>query len=103
MSTRYLPVRVVRADLEATAAASGIHPELLRRFVELGLVPAHTDSAGRLWFPISTPARVRTILRLRSDLSLNYAGIALVLDLLARINTLENQRTIRLEGDSSWT
>ncbi len=103
MNTRYLPVRLARADVDATAAAAEIHPELLERFVELGLIPAYRDGAGRLWFPLSTPSRVRAIIRMRADLSLNYAGIALVLDLLARIETLENHRIIRLEGDSSWT
>ena len=52
---------------------------------------------------IAVPARVHTIVRLHSDLAVNYAGIALVLDLLARIEQLEQHRTIRLEGDTPWT
>lgn len=103
MTRHYLPVRLARTDLDATAATAGIHPEILRRFVELGLIPAHSDARGGLWFTEAAPARVRTIVRLHRDLAVNYAGIALVLDLLARIDQLENQRTIRLDGDSSWT
>jgi len=34
---------------------------------------------------------VRRIMRLRRDLGINYAGIGVVLDLLARIETLEAQ------------
>lgn len=98
MTVRYLPVRVTGLGLDAAAAAAGVHPELLERFHDLGLVSAMADSSGRLRFAPETPARVRTILRLHADLALNYAGIALVLDLLARIETLENQRTLWLEG-----
>ena len=103
MTSRHLPVRVARVDLNAAAAAAGIHPETLRKFVELGLVTAHTDGTGSLWFARTVPDRVHTIVRLHSDLAVNYAGIALVLDLLARIEQLEQQRPIRLEGDTSWT
>ncbi|WP_454118963.1 chaperone modulator CbpM [Microbacterium lacticum] len=102
MTSRYLPVRVVRADLSTTALAAGVHPDTLRRFVELGLVDVHIDKAGRLWFARSAPARIRTIIRLHSDLAVNYAGIALVLDLLERIDDLEYRWTIQL-GDTSWT
>ena len=91
MTSHHLPVRVARADLAATAVAAGIHPDTLRKFVELGLVTAHVDTSGRLWFARTVPARVHTIVRLHSDLAVNYAGIALVLDLLARI-----------EDDGAW-
>ena len=102
MTSHHLPVRVARADLAATAVAAGIHPDTLRKFVELGLVTAHVDTSGRLWFARSAPARIRTIIRLHSDLAVNYAGIALVLDLLERIDDLEYRWTIQL-GDTSWT
>lgn len=99
---RYLPVRLPGVSREAAAGAAGVHPELLERFVELGLISARYDRTGVLRFPPDTPARVQMIMRLRADFSLNYAGIALVLDLLARIETLENQRTIRSEGVRPW-
>lgn len=103
MTSRHLPVRIARVDLQAAAVAAGIHPDTLRKFVDLGLVTAHTDHTGSLWFARTVPDRVHTIVRLHSDLAVNYAGIALVLDLLARIEQLEQQRPIRLEGDTSWT
>ena len=87
-------VRVPRLDLESAAAASGVHPELLERFVALGLVPATTDPSGRLSFSRSTPALVGRIVRLHADLALNYAAVALVLDLLERIDSLEGRRRI---------
>lgn len=102
MSIRYLPVRVVQLDLESAAFKAGVHPDVLLRFVELGLLESRRDASGTLWFPLSTPSRVQTIRRLHAELSLNYAGIGLVLDLLARIEALENQRFIQLKGERSW-
>jgi hypothetical protein len=80
------------------AAASGTHPELVQRFVELGLVSAWTDGSGQLWFSPATPELVRRIVRLHADLSLNYTAVALVIDLLSRIDVLENQRWVIRSG-----
>lgn len=94
MSSPLLPVLPPRLDIEMVAAASRVHPELVRRFVELGLVPAVQDGSGRLWFTPAAPELVRRIVRLHADLSLNYAAVALVIDLLARIDALENRRWV---------
>ncbi|MFF1634106.1 chaperone modulator CbpM [Leifsonia sp. NPDC058248] len=104
MSSPLLPVVPVRLDLEMVAAASGVHPELLQRFVELGLVPATDDGTGRLWFTPAAPELVRRIVRLHADLSLNYTAVALVIDLLARIDVLENRRWVIRSGKEtpSW-
>jgi DNA-binding transcriptional MerR regulator len=98
MSSPLLPVLPPRLDLEMVAAASRVHPELVRRFVELGLVPARQDGSGRLWFSPAAPELVRRIVRLHADLSLNYAAVALVIDLLARIDALENRRRVISSG-----
>ena len=82
-------VRTVRLGTSAVASATGIHPELLRRLVALGLVETETDARGELSFPPSVPIRIARIQRLHADLSLNYAAIGLVLDLLDRIDRLE--------------
>jgi hypothetical protein len=86
------PLRVVRRPgaaqpvaIEALARESGLHPELVQRFVQLGLLdppPFPRDAAARL-------ARAR---RLRRDLGLNYAGAVLACELLARIDELEARR-----------
>lgn len=98
MSSPLLPVRPPRLDLEMVAAASRVHPELVQRFVELGLVPANQDGSGRLWFTPAAPELVRRIVRLHADLSLNYTAVALVIDLLARIDALENRRWVISPG-----
>ena len=98
MSSPLIPVLPPRLDLGMVAAASRVHPELVRRFVELGLVPARADASGRLWFAPDAPEQVRRIVRLHADLALNYAGVALVIDLLARIDVLEGRRSVVRPG-----
>jgi hypothetical protein len=94
MSGSRLPVRRARLDLGAAAAQAGLHPDVVERFVDLGLLPWTTDAAGRVWFTPEAPAQLRRIVRLHADLALNYAAIALVLELLDRIEALEGRRRI---------
>ena len=82
-------VRRVRLGTSAVESATGIHPELLRRLVALGLLNAETGARGDLLFPPSVLTRIARIQRLHADLSLNFAAIGLVLDLLDRIDRLE--------------
>ncbi len=89
--TRYPPARVRRYQLDAFAARAGLHPDLLHRFVALGLLDAHPDPGGQLWFDAADLATVARIRRLRNDLSLNYAAVGLVLDLLDEIERLQAQ------------
>ncbi|GAA1824501.1 MerR family transcriptional regulator [Planosporangium flavigriseum] len=81
--------RPARLSLDAFAADADIHPELLRRLVNLGLLDPYVDDAGQFWFSptqLSTLARAR---RLHDGLGLNYAALGVVLDLLAHIDELE--------------
>jgi chaperone modulatory protein CbpM len=87
----YAMVRVRTPGLSADefAAATGLHPDLIRRLVALGIVDAARDPAGNLWFSRSQVAAVARVQRLRAGFALNYSAIALVTDLLDRIAVLE--------------
>ena len=78
-----------RLSLEEFAVLSGLHPDLIRRLVALGLIEAYRDAAGRPWFSRSELAAVARVQRLRAGFALNYAAIGLVADLLDRIAVLE--------------
>ena len=78
-----------RLSLEEFAVLSGLHPDLIRRLVALGLIEAYRDTAGRLWFSRSELGAVARVQRLRAGFALNYAAIGLVTDLLDRIAVLE--------------
>ncbi|MER6442227.1 MULTISPECIES: chaperone modulator CbpM [unclassified Streptomyces] len=95
----------LRLGLDAVALRSGIHPDLVRRFVALGLVDATRDATGRLWFAPSAPAALARIQRLRAALPLNYASLGLVVDLLDRISELEDalrRSDAGSRSDESW-
>ncbi|MFF2189876.1 chaperone modulator CbpM [Streptomyces sp. NPDC058155] len=100
-AARYELVPAPRLSLEAVARRSGLHPDLVRRFVALGLVDARRDAVGHLVFDPGAPAVLARIQRLRSGLCLNYASIGLVLDLLDRISLLET--ALRGRGPRSDT
>ncbi|MFD7678366.1 chaperone modulator CbpM [Streptomyces sp. NPDC060187] len=100
-AVQYALVAVPRLTLDAVARRSGLHPDLVRRFVALGLVDAERDAAGRLVFDLAAPAVLARIQRLRTGLCLNYASIGLVLDLLDRISLLE--AALRGRGTRSET
>ncbi len=89
MTTSYSLVRTSRLNLDSFAARAGMHPELVRRLVTLGLLEPSRDATGRLWFTAPDLRTAARIQRLRAGLSLNYAAIGLVMDLLDRVETLE--------------
>jgi hypothetical protein len=76
-------------SLDMFSRAAGLHPDLVRQVLRLGLIDATYDGAGEPYFEPSQLARVARIQRLRASLSVNYAAMGLVLDLLDRIDTLE--------------
>jgi chaperone modulatory protein CbpM len=82
-------------DDEEFARRCGLHPELVRRFWALGLIPAARHVDGSLWFsPAQVPAVAR-LQRLHASLPLNYAALGLVCDLLDRITGLESALSVR--------
>jgi chaperone modulatory protein CbpM len=92
---------VVRAEvhlsLEELATAAAIRPTQLARLVRLGLVQPTAPGADE--FSAATAARLRRMLRLRSDLGVNLAGVAIILDLLEQLEDLRHQLD-RLRGAS---
>ena len=83
-------VRPSGLSLETFSRASGLHPDLARRLVSLGLLDVRADATGEPRFPVAQLAVAARIQRLRAGFALNYAAIGLVMDLLDRIARLEN-------------
>ena len=81
--------RPFRLGLDSFSRAVGLHPELVARLVRLGLLDATRGPGGELWFTAVEVRRAARIQRLRESLTLNYAAVGLVLDLLDRIDVLE--------------
>jgi chaperone modulatory protein CbpM len=89
VTTTYALTRPHRLGLDTYARLTGVHPEMIRRLVALGLLEATRDARGDLWFEPTEVRAMSRILRLRHGLNLNYAALGLVLDLLDRIAQLE--------------
>jgi len=84
------PFRSGLLTLAELAFQSKVHPELLERMVELGLIEPVQYEPEILFAP-GTLAYVGRAMRLRNDLGVNWAGVGLVMDLLERISQLESE------------
>ena len=80
--------------LDALAASAGMHPALVERFVELGLIEPIERAGAWSVFDVSAVPRLRMIGRLRESLGINLAGIAVVLDLLDKFCALQRENDV---------
>ena len=76
-------------DVDALAREAGLHPDLVRRFVSLGLLTPVGGTDGAPRFPRDAAALLACASRLRRDLGIGYAGAVLACELLSRIDGLE--------------
>ncbi len=102
--TRWPLARPYRLSLDSYARITGVHPDLIRRLVALGLLEITRDAEGNLWFDPSQVREMAKIQRLHLRLNITYASLGLVMDLLDRISDLERaQRRSYSERRRRWT
>jgi chaperone modulatory protein CbpM len=92
-----------RLTLEEVAARCGLHPALVEHFVTLGIIDPIEGTPRH--FPQDVMLRIQRLMRLRRDFGLNYQAVALVLDLLDRIEALEahlQQIEAQSQGTSAY-
>ena len=100
-TVRGYQIAVYRKDtdqftLDALAAHAGLHPAIVERFVDFGLVRPISRKDAEMLFDASALSRVRSISRLRSTLGINLAGVSVVLDLVDKVCALQREnRTLR--------
>lgn len=74
-----------------------LHPQTLRMYERLGLVrPARISSKNRMYSPADIE-RLRQIQRLTQDLGVNLAGVEVILDLLDKIEKLQEHMKSEIE------
>ena len=78
-------------SLDTLARRAGMHPALVERYVELGLIHPCEGEGPSLVFEPSTVLRLGAVNRLRQSLGINMAGIAVVLDLIDQICALQDE------------
>jgi DNA-binding transcriptional MerR regulator len=95
IAARYplVPRRIPREHLtlETAAARVGLHPVLVERFVEFGLVEPAERTGAEMRFDAACLPRLVTISRLRTDLGVNLHGVAVILDLVDRLAALQRE------------
>jgi MerR family transcriptional regulator/heat shock protein HspR len=79
-----------RLTLDDLASHAGMHPALVERLVEFGLVTPLKQEGPTLFDP-SAVSRLRTTARLRQNLGINLAGISVILDLVDKICALQRE------------
>lgn len=80
------------STLTEVACRVGLHPELIEKFMHLGLVElAGRAENGEILFDAGAVPLIRRILRLRNELGVNYAGIGVILELISRQEALESR------------
>src|SRR5215510_4901646 len=84
-------IEAEQLTLESLAACAGVHPALITYFVEYGLLEPNTRTGTQWLFNTACIARLHRIERLRRDLGANLPGIAVILDLLDRLSTLQRE------------
>jgi len=106
VTNTYALARPNRLGLDTFARVTGVHPELIRRLLALGLLETTRDAEGGPWFDTAEVRAMARIQRLHNGLNLSYAALGLVIDLLDRIEQLERlERHHRQHqsGEDRWT
>ena len=80
--------------IDGLAREARLHPEVVRRLIGLGLIEARGGTIASPLFARGDVALLTRAVRLRRDLGLNYAGAVLAVELLARIDELEQRLQI---------
>ena len=74
-----------------------LHPQTLRMYERLGLVrPARISSKNRMYSEADIE-RLRQIQRLTQDMGVNLAGVEVILDLLEKIQRMQEQMDMEME------
>ncbi|MEA2331995.1 MAG: chaperone modulatory protein CbpM [Thermoleophilaceae bacterium] len=81
----------VMVGIEVVAREAGLHPDLVRRLVRMGVVDRSGGTRATPLFRNDAAGELAKAARLRHDLGLNYAGAVLACQLLARIDQLETR------------
>lgn len=76
--------------LSDLAREAGLHPDLVKRFMALGLIEPDTQRPEPL-FRGEAVLRIERIVRLRRDMGVNLASAGIILDLLDQIEELKKE------------
>ena len=76
---------------EVVATAIGTRPSLVLRLAQRGLIETIEGDTEEPMVPRRVVVQLRRMQRLRRDLGVNFAGAAVILDLVGRIERLNRE------------
>ena len=76
---------------EMVADIVGARRSLVVRLAQQGLIDTVDSESGEQFLPRRTVIRLRRMQRLRHDLRVNFAGAAVILDLVNRLNEMNRE------------
>ena len=86
------PTRQAPYSLDELARLGGVPPALVQRYLDEGLLEAVAGHARTAWFfDDNAIFELRRIQRLRRELGVNIAGVAVIRDLLRQIDELKTE------------
>src|ERR1700716_1374463 len=83
-----------QVTLEVLASHGGVHPALVERFVEFGLIQPASRRDAQVLFEAAAIPRLRMICRLRETLGINLGGIGVILDLVERLCAVQRENEL---------
>lgn len=81
--------------VEVVAEVTGARAPLLVLLVRHGLLEAEVGAGGETLLPRRAVVHLRRMQRLRRDLGVNFAGAAVILDLVAQLTELRRSNFVR--------
>jgi len=90
-------IRVVDCDLDQpltiadVAEIVGARPTLISRLVRLGVLETISDESEEPMLRSRSVLRLRRMARLRRDLGVNFAGAAVIVDLVDRVEVMRRE------------
>jgi hypothetical protein len=79
--------------------ATGLPPDVIGRFVELGFLDGYRDGIGVLWFPATEVDKAEKLKKMRAEKAPHYASMGLVMNMLDHVDELKYTR----RKDMPWT
>lgn len=70
---------------------TSMHAQTIRLYEKLGLIKPHRKNKNRLYSEADVE-RLRQIRRLTQDMGVNLAGVEVILDLLSRLERVQEER-----------
>ena len=85
------PVQSSKICWDQFVEITRVRPEMLREFVETDWLCAEKTAQGEYLFASQDVTRICKAARLSRDLELTVAGVTIIIDLLNRVEALENE------------